>query len=57
MLASFQTLLRLFKIFADEAGLEMNSFTAVVDAKKSAVYLLRILANFANQIEYAKQLF
>lgn len=39
---------------ADEVGLEMNSFTAVVDAKKCRVFLKNFGEFFANQIEYAK---
>lgn len=39
---------------ADEAGLEMNSFTAVVDAKKCRVFIKNFGEFFVNQIEYAK---
>ena len=39
---------------ADEAGLEMNSFTAVVDAKKCRVFMKNFGEFFVNQIEYAK---
>ena len=39
---------------ADEAGLEMNSFTAVVDAKKCKVFIKNFGEFFVNQIEYAK---
>lgn len=39
---------------ADEVGLEMNSFTAVVDAKKCRVFIKNFGEFFVNQIEYAK---
>ena len=39
---------------ADETGLEMNSFTAVVDAKKCRVFIKNFGEFFVNQIEYAK---
>ncbi len=39
---------------AEEAGLEMNSFTAVVDAKKCKVFMKNFGEFFSNQIEYAK---
>lgn len=39
---------------ADDAGLEMNSFTAVVDAKKCKVFIKNFGEFFVNQIEYAK---
>ena len=39
---------------AAEAGLEMNSFTAVVDAKKCRVFIKNFGEFFVNQIEYAK---
>ncbi len=39
---------------AEEAELEMNSFTAVVDAKKCKVFMKNFGEFFSNQIEYAK---
>ena len=39
---------------AEDAGLEMNSFTAVVDAKKCKVFMKNFGEFFSNQIEYAK---
>ena len=39
---------------AEDAGLEMNSFTAVVDAKKCKVFIKNFGEFFVNQIEYAK---
>ena len=39
---------------ADDAGLTMNSFTAVVDAKKCKVFIKNFGEFFVNQIEYAK---
>lgn len=39
---------------ADEAGLVMNSFTTVVDAKKARIYVKNFGEFFVNQVEYAK---
>ncbi|MCR4716128.1 MAG: GTP-binding protein [Lachnospiraceae bacterium] len=39
---------------ADEAGIEVNNFVAVVDAKKAKMYMKNFGEFFNNQIEYAK---
>lgn len=39
---------------AEESGLEMNSFTTIVDAKKCRVYMKNFGEFFTNQVEYAK---
>ena len=39
---------------AEEAGIEVNNFVAVVDAKKAKMYMKNFGEFFNNQIEYAK---